>query len=361
MAAAEAMQENGVNMSDTKAKDRKISNVKGWLIALVVFGHFIEINRGAYNELFDLIYLFHMPMFIFMSGYLAKRASLQKMLTFLVYYALFQVFFILVKALLGMSSFAIDFAVPQFHLWYLVSLTVWYACAVLFLRLHVRGRAVLACLAGIAAVSLLSRWLTADVVQAVSNVYADFSSYSLSYQRTLSFAIFFFAGFFMTKQWFERIGQMISSYALRIGVLMVISMGVFWVSQSQGQLVRLLKGSFGSDAFLASDASFMKYLFVVGAYYVVSMAMCVVVLNLVTRQQSIFTKWGDNSLQIFLFHPVFLFWLQTMQFYDEWSSMTRLLFYFWAALLVTALTGSAWFAKITNRYIFKPIPKLLLG
>ncbi len=50
-------------------KDLKISNIKGLLIFLVVFGHLIELYKGNYYQIFVLIYAFHMPLFIFISGF----------------------------------------------------------------------------------------------------------------------------------------------------------------------------------------------------------------------------------------------------------------------------------------------------
>src|SRR5699024_12060127 len=48
-------------------------------------------------------------------------------------------------------------------------------------------------------ISFISRWYTDDIVDGVNVFYDNFSSYTLSYQRTLSFIPFFFMGFFMNK------------------------------------------------------------------------------------------------------------------------------------------------------------------
>lgn len=48
------------------------------LIFLVVFGHFLESKMGhslICNELHAFIYLFHMPLFIFISGYFSHRSD----------------------------------------------------------------------------------------------------------------------------------------------------------------------------------------------------------------------------------------------------------------------------------------------
>lgn len=53
-------------------------SLKGWLILLVVLGHAIQNTLGAdcdNNHLWNMIYSFHMPAFMAISGYLAFRPS----------------------------------------------------------------------------------------------------------------------------------------------------------------------------------------------------------------------------------------------------------------------------------------------
>lgn len=60
----------------TKERVYLFDNLKGLLIALVVTGHLVEPMANAGNHLgmaaFDFIYLFHMPLFIFMTGLFSK-------------------------------------------------------------------------------------------------------------------------------------------------------------------------------------------------------------------------------------------------------------------------------------------------
>lgn len=60
----------------TKERDYFFDNIKAVLIFLVVLGHFLlPIHEGG-NVLVlikRLIYVFHMPLFVFVSGYFSKR------------------------------------------------------------------------------------------------------------------------------------------------------------------------------------------------------------------------------------------------------------------------------------------------
>lgn len=60
-----------------KERDLSFDFIKGILIFLVVWGHTIAFTlneQAAYNPIFIWIYSFHMPLFIFVSGYFAAHS-----------------------------------------------------------------------------------------------------------------------------------------------------------------------------------------------------------------------------------------------------------------------------------------------
>ncbi|MBS7565356.1 acyltransferase family protein [Mucilaginibacter sp. Bleaf8] len=62
----------------SKTRDYLFDNIKFFLITLVVFGHFIEsyITQNIYQKvIFICIYSFHIPLFVFLSGYFSKSAN----------------------------------------------------------------------------------------------------------------------------------------------------------------------------------------------------------------------------------------------------------------------------------------------
>lgn len=68
-------------MADIKHRDSSFDILKGILILLVVFGHSI-CDTCTYNHVdcwhehvFNIVYLFHMPLFVFVSGYFANSIS----------------------------------------------------------------------------------------------------------------------------------------------------------------------------------------------------------------------------------------------------------------------------------------------
>lgn len=68
-------------MADIKQRDCSFDVLKGILILLVVFGHTIQ-DVSTYNQVdywhlhaFNSVYLFHMPLFVFVSGYFTRSIS----------------------------------------------------------------------------------------------------------------------------------------------------------------------------------------------------------------------------------------------------------------------------------------------
>lgn len=103
-------------------------NIKGFLIILVVFAHclFDLQSRPLNNFLVDAIYMFHMPAFVFVSGYFSKSEhsrSLFPMMNLLVAFILLNGFFILrgVFSAGGVPSLV----APYFSAWYLLALIIW--------------------------------------------------------------------------------------------------------------------------------------------------------------------------------------------------------------------------------------------
>ncbi|MCD7919542.1 MAG: hypothetical protein LUG45_05615 [Clostridiales bacterium] len=103
-----------------KKRAAYLCNVKLFLLVLVVLGHSMEQVGMKGNLLYRIIYLFHIPLFAFVSGLHLKtvKSCLRQAKTALLFYLLIQGGF----ALLDKSQ---TLAVPYWHLWYLLSLCWW--------------------------------------------------------------------------------------------------------------------------------------------------------------------------------------------------------------------------------------------
>ncbi len=117
-------------------RNHRIDSLKGFLIVLVIVGHVITAldNSNVINHaVMGLIYVFHMPLFILISGYFTRPANEQdgrklwqniaRMMVTIVFFHLIWVF--LRYSLKGDDPIQILLEFPYGLLWYLLSLIYW--------------------------------------------------------------------------------------------------------------------------------------------------------------------------------------------------------------------------------------------
>lgn len=116
-----------------KTRDNYFDNLRGLLIIAVIVGNSLEyISPSSVNPhyLILFLYLFHMPLFTFISGYFckkSKRSTADKVFDTAKIYLFAQTFyFIFNRYLLNRTSVKFQLLYPSWTLWYLLALTVWY-------------------------------------------------------------------------------------------------------------------------------------------------------------------------------------------------------------------------------------------
>ncbi|MGV8827770.1 MAG: acyltransferase family protein [Breznakibacter sp.] len=113
-----------------ETRDSYFDNLKAVLIFLVVLGHFTNLNRsipliGAIN---NAIYSFHMPLFIFISGYFSKSITSQRALeieNILYPYFVFQGINYFFTKMSGLGYGSVNIFEPTYQNWYLLGLLFW--------------------------------------------------------------------------------------------------------------------------------------------------------------------------------------------------------------------------------------------
>lgn len=109
-----------------------IDNLKMFLMFFVVFGHAIAYSQWTNNvqllSIFNCIYAFHMPLFVFLSGYLSKHiiCPRKKDIETLLYpYVIFQLINVLYVRYLEHGFANWNVFIPLHQNWYLLALFVW--------------------------------------------------------------------------------------------------------------------------------------------------------------------------------------------------------------------------------------------
>lgn len=173
-----------------KERDYYFDNVKAVLIFLVVLGHFLlPIHGRSFLVVIKrLIYVFHMPLFVFVSGYFAKKIyrdgqyNFKKILYLIKAYIIFVVAIQMVYAICGFRSFGeINFFSQSGAPWYLFAMIVWYLLIPVVRKC--RPLPVIA----------------VNVVLALAAGYFKEVGDFLCLSRILVFGPFFFLGYYMEK------------------------------------------------------------------------------------------------------------------------------------------------------------------
>ncbi|MCD7036177.1 acyltransferase family protein [Metabacillus sp. GX 13764] len=292
-----------------KERDAYFDNAKFLLILLVVFGHlvrsFIE-DSPELMQVYKLIYTFHMPAFILISGYFSKgfhkKGYLLKMakkllLPYAIFQIMYSVYFYLIKPDGTMDWNLLD---PNWSLWFLLSLFYWNAMLFLFSK---------------------SGWKIAIPVAAAigaASGCADFLSNYLSLSRTLVYFPVFLLGYFMKREHFALLASPVRRM-LSIIVLFgtwaafhLISFDFEWLHGSKPY------GDFGAAGWEGIAIRL--------CLYGLTLLCMLSFLALVPSGETIFTKWGGRTLYVYLLHGFIINGIRYSHFSDWLKSHTAQLF-----------------------------------
>ena len=332
-------------------KDIKLSNIKGLLIFLVVFGHLIGNYKSNYNNLYLVIYSFHMPLFVLVSGYFAKNASVKKAVNFILLYLTFQPIYRCLLAFLNpQDGFNLKYEVPYYHLWYLVSMTVWYLLYIAVQKSPLKNVNKKILVIGCFIIGISSKFLSETVVGMIKTVDSNFYPYTFSYQRTLSFLPFFFLGVYLSKDKMQKVYQSLKAKKI-VMILVTLAIYLYFLLDGPTNKEEILKGSFGVYEMQGSLQSIGSDVLI---GYIIAIVMCYVLLNIISKKESLLTKWGDRSLPIFLFHTVFVMTSRKLGILKELNPWILLTILFVSSVLILSVLSSDLFIRLTY-YLWHPI------
>ncbi|MFD2079788.1 acyltransferase family protein [Actinopolymorpha cephalotaxi] len=127
-----------------KTRDPFFDNAKYIAIVLVVAGHAMEALRDVPvgKALYLFLYMFHMPVFIIVSGYFSRRFpysknKARKLITqLLVPYVIFQIVYLLLGRFVGGRDVNPTLLDPYFLVWFLLALFAWRLSTPVWLRIR---------------------------------------------------------------------------------------------------------------------------------------------------------------------------------------------------------------------------------
>lgn len=187
-------------------------NIKGILIFLVVFTHFMYDcrNNELIRNIVDIVYMFHMPVFIFVSGYLSKSSNSRSKESLIKLGVIYLIFNSVMMIFFGVTERSFTAVTPYYSTWYILALIVWRSMA-----------------EHISKVRYIVLWLTAIAV--ISGLWRDIDN-TLAVSRIIAFSPFFMSGYlFDTDKMKKRISEKSVGTVLS-GVGMLVAAAVVAVS-----------------------------------------------------------------------------------------------------------------------------------
>jgi len=266
-------------------RDLKLDNLKGMAIILVVLTHFIQetqfYNLFAFNFTYKFVYLFHMPLFIFISGYLSKISLDSGMKAFkgvFIPYLIFETLWIVFIFLKNGTIPSAMYFVPEVGLWYLLSLFFWRTMLPVANRIK------------------YIFWISILVGLFVGSV--DFKIGFLSISRTICYFPVFLLGFYF-KDMKEKF--VINKY-LAGGILIVLLTAVTFLVKPYTANILELKLSYSALHLGNLEGIILRFIVMV-----VGMISVVLLFNIMTSKETFLTKIGRNSLPVYVLQFYFIF------------------------------------------------------
>ncbi len=277
------------------------------LVTVVVMGHALPLFRGdGWNgQLYDFIYLWHIPAFVLVTGYLSRSFAWTRrhlwalFCTIVVPFFVFETAMALWRVQLGgpgnpRQMFDDLYLNPHWPMWYLAALFLW--------RL---------------ATPLLKRhWAAVPAAIATSLVFPVWGSDLLDLNRAVGLLPFFVIGLHLDPAWLKQL-QTQAARVVGVGVLL----GLFWFAGDTDDWIatKWLWYSFDYQYFGAGLAE--------GAWNRVRLLVLALVgsfagLAVVPRRRSWFTDLGAATMVVYLFHGFFIklaaWWLHGH--HPEWTT-----------------------------------------
>ena len=270
-------------------RDPFFDNVKILLMLLVVFGHIVPPGQGKIClASFEWVYSFHMPLFVFISGYFTNVENRDKVFKGLLKLIETFIIFTIIHTLFLLrdgASIINLLHIPHWTHWYLLSLIYW-RLFLYILPLSIRNNYLKLLFLSVALCFVMG-WVPIGA--------------AFSFHRTFSFLPFFILGYVAAQT------GTINRIKLSPILAFVILTAVFWVYFEIPRISTLLLQHYGyfRHSIIYGFPPLYFLLFRIGWLFFAGL-MSVCFLSVVPRKEYRWTHFGQLTLFIYMYHSVIL-------------------------------------------------------
>lgn len=306
-------------------------NLKFILIFLVVFGHFIspfvEKSHIA-KSLWIFIWSFHMPLFIFISGYLAKNSIVKrdknKIFNFLILYVLLKFIIFIIQALYDLEPKLSLFKVSDIP-WYLMAMAVWYV------------------------MSMLTQKLDKNKVFVISIILALIIGYDkdfrdiLALSRILVYYPFFLLGTMIGK---DKIHKLTSNKLYKfISIIILFGfIAICLIFTDKIYFIRPLLTGRNSYYSLNNNIEYFGLIFRIVSY-ILAVIISVSVMTLVPKGKTFFSNLGSRTLAVYFLHAM------AIEIFEQENIGLHVYQCFILSLIATFIFSLKWFSIPFNKIL----------
>jgi len=262
-----------------KERDYYFDNFRAFLIVMVVIGHYFGPIAKQYEIIAciqKVIFLFHMPAFVFISGYFSKKNDWTKLVKTLLipYLALQIIFYFLYNYIWGVPK-EFSLLTPGYTLWFLLCLFVW--------RILVTK---VAKIKGIIPI-LFCIGILAGFSTEIGKM--------LSLSRMITFFPYFLLGYQFDKEKFMKWADHKFSYFFAGIILTAITI---WMVFHHSQIrIKLLESCCSYASLHLQDGWIQR-----GVLYMVSTIMIYALAVLIPKKKHAFSYLGSRTMGIYMIH-----------------------------------------------------------
>lgn len=261
-----------------KKREYLFDNLKAVLIILVVFGHVIESFelQGIFLKIKGVIYVFHMPLFIFISGYFSKKlenTENKSIKNLLIPFFIFNTMYMIISN----KTIYINVLEAVYLYWYLISLFMWKT----FTKYIIKFR-----------FSLILLFLASIYIG-----FIDDANRFLSISRTIAFWPFFMLGYYAKSEHIEWIRKL--SKKLTIPILLTLVMIVFILSNDIIN-VELFKNA---QSYNTSEIGNLEGIIIRLFQFIIAIGISICLINLVSDKKSYMSVIGERTITVYILSP----------------------------------------------------------
>ena len=313
-------------------------NLRFLLIVCVVVGHFIDqINCGPYRSLFFFITIFHMPLFLFVSGlFYTNRNILPKMLSYFAIYILLKIIIYSVRRAFGTElGFLVfeELGVP----WFMFALAVFLGLTYFLRNINLKF--------------ILVFNLILALFSGFDKTVGDF----LVMSRLIVYYPFYLVGVMVGRQDLEKLHEKRSVSIASCAVLIVCAAVCLFFCDRIYFMRHLFTGR---NPFADSVVQYGP-LYRLLCYAVTFVVGFSVIMITPARLLGPVTTWGSRTLQVYFWHQPLLYILTGLNLHTLiCSSSVGKIFWILIAIAVTVLLSFRIFGFPTSQILEAPYKKI---